>query len=402
MDEITIEEVFVAYYECRKHKRNTQSALEFELDYQSNLIQLWKDINTKKYKIGSSVTFCVTRPKLREIFAANFRDRIVHHILINALNPIFEKLFIEDSYSCRKNKGTLYGIERLHQKLQEFSNNYTKDCWIGKFDIKGFFMSIDKIILHKQIKDIIQQYYNKPNKDKILYLVRKVLIYEPQKDCIKHGNLKLWDELDPEKSLFTCEYNKGIPIGNLTSQIFANVYMNDFDHFMIGLFGNGYGRYVDDFYVITKTKEEILSKVNIIKEYLKSNLKLVLHPKKVYIQRYDKGIQFIGNVVKKNKIRTSNRTISNAINSINKINKSKITINNAISVRDTINSYLGFLSHHDTNKRKTKILNKLDKKWSKALQLKENLHKVCLRSNFNPYTIKLRNLLKIYKYGNRN
>ena len=141
---IELEEFFKAYYECRRRKRTTINAIGFEVNYADNLVELYNEVNSKRYKIGKSIAFIVTRPKPREIFAADFRDRIVHHIIIQRLNPLFEEAFIEDSYSCRKGKGTLYGIQRLHDKIKDLSKNYTEDVWIGKFDISGFFMNINK------------------------------------------------------------------------------------------------------------------------------------------------------------------------------------------------------------------------------------------------------------------
>ena len=116
---IPLDDFFDAYFECRRRKRNTMNAARFEFNYETNLVKLCREVNTGKYKIGPSITFIVERPKKREIFAADFRDRIIHHILISRLNPLFEERFIEDSYSCRAGKGTLYGVQRLKNKIKE-------------------------------------------------------------------------------------------------------------------------------------------------------------------------------------------------------------------------------------------------------------------------------------------
>ena len=118
---IGLEEVFEAYYDCRKNKRRTANALLFESDYESYCVELWRDINERTYSIGRSIAFIVTKPKPREVFASDFRDRVVHHLVARRLEPLFESVFIEDTYNCRKGKGTLYGVKRLAQKVHEIS-----------------------------------------------------------------------------------------------------------------------------------------------------------------------------------------------------------------------------------------------------------------------------------------
>ena len=139
-EHITLEEVEQAYYECRRAKRTHDSALQYELNYEINNYRLWRDLNSQTYEIGRSICFVVTRPKLREVFAANFRDRIVHHIIIRRFMPLFEQYMIDDSYNCRRGKGTYYGVNRL----SGFINSAPSDAWVLKCDISAFFMSIDK------------------------------------------------------------------------------------------------------------------------------------------------------------------------------------------------------------------------------------------------------------------
>lgn len=200
---LSIEDVFEAYYECRKNKRNTSNALRFEFDYEAELVKLWKDINLRRYEIGKSICFIVTRPKLREVFAADFRDRIVHHIIMQKLEPLFEEYFIEESYSCRKGKGTLYGIKSLERQIKEASVNYTKKCFVAKFDLKSFFMTIKRPLLLKMLLDFIDERYQFEDKETIKYLVEKVLTHKPQHNCIKKSKDYMWQRLDSNKSLFT-------------------------------------------------------------------------------------------------------------------------------------------------------------------------------------------------------
>ncbi len=133
MENTFLEDIFNAYFEARKNKRNTLNALAFEINYETKLFQLYEEIISGNYKISTSICFINFSPVQREIFAADFRDRIVHHLVFRYINPLFEKIFIHDSYSCRKEKGTHYGIKRINRFISQCSKNYTEDCFIETF-----------------------------------------------------------------------------------------------------------------------------------------------------------------------------------------------------------------------------------------------------------------------------
>ena len=148
---VSYEELLLAYYDCRKHKRNTKEAIEFELNRYKNLYKLLKELNNGTYTIGVSKCFIVTKPVIREVFAASFRDRIVHHLIINRINIIFENEVMSDkAFACRKGKGTLYGIKQLVLDIKTVSQNYKKETFVFKGDFKSFFMIITclAIIVH--------------------------------------------------------------------------------------------------------------------------------------------------------------------------------------------------------------------------------------------------------------
>ena len=149
---IPLEDLFKAYYSCRKNKRNTINALAFELNLEEELIQLKEELESGRYAISSSIAFVVDKPVKREIFAANFRDRVVHHLVIQKMNSVFEPHFIYDSYACRKSKGTHFGIGRVDGFIRKCSKNYTQDCYVLKLDIKGFFMHINKNVASSSVK----------------------------------------------------------------------------------------------------------------------------------------------------------------------------------------------------------------------------------------------------------
>ena len=227
-------DLFQAYYDARSNKRNTLNALNFEMDYEHNIFKLHKEIITGIYKIKPSICFINYKPVQREIFAADFRDRVVHHLVYNYIAPIFEKTFINDSYSCRVGKGTHYGIKRIDHFIRSCSENYHKNCYILKLDIKGYFMSIEKTLLLQKVEDTLLNYrktvdFNLPL---IIGLLRQIIYNDPTENYILKGNRKDWNGLPPSKSLYYSEKNTGLPIGNLTSQLFSNVYLNKFDHFV--------------------------------------------------------------------------------------------------------------------------------------------------------------------------
>jgi RNA-directed DNA polymerase len=226
------EELFGAYFDCRKNKRNTLNALKFEKHLEQNVFKLIDDIYQGKYRLGRSIAFIVNKPVKREIFAADFRDRVVHHWLINKLNPLFENIFIEDSYACRVSKGTHYGVQRADTFIKACSENYSNDCYILKLDIQGFFMHINRNLLFGMLERFIHQYYTMPDKELVLEITRKIIFNHPIQNCIVKGHKKDWEGLPKNKSLFHSPANCGLPIGNLTSQVFANFYMHQFDAYV--------------------------------------------------------------------------------------------------------------------------------------------------------------------------
>lgn len=305
-----IEDIFQAYYDARTNKRNSASALEFELNYEKNLVQLYNEINNRSYEPRPYSAFIIEKPVKREVFASDFRDRIVHHLIFNYINPIFDPLFINDSYSCRTGKGTLYGIKRADYFIKSCSQNYKKDAYIMKLDIEGYFMSIDKNKLFEIIKTQITKRREKLgcDLDLILFLLQKTIFCDPTIGCVIKTRRETWQGLPKSKSLFFSKDGRGLPIGNLTSQLFANIYLNQIDHFIKReLKFKYYGRYVDDMLFVDNDKERLLNSIQIIKDYLLDNLSLKLHPKKLYLQHFKSGVNFLGVFIKPYRILAGKR-----------------------------------------------------------------------------------------------
>lgn len=252
---ITLENIFNAWTEFRKGKRGKEDVQLFERNLEDNIFQLYLDLKNKTYRHSSYRSFYVNDPKQRHIHKASVRDRIVHHLLYKYLYGVFDRGLIYDSYSYRLEKGTHKAILRLEKLTRKISKNYTRSCWVVKCDVKKYFASIDHEILIMLLKTKVRDV-------SILRLLKEV-IYS--------------FTVDGEKG-------KGIPLGNLTSQVFANIYLNELDQFIkhtlkIKL----YLRYADDFLIISSTKTELETYIEPINTFLEEKLKLELHPRKLYL-----------------------------------------------------------------------------------------------------------------------
>lgn len=296
-------DLYEAYKSARKNKRKTSDQQRFELNLELELVQLSKELYVRKYHPRQSICFIIRDPKQREVFAAHFRDRVVHHLYYNYTHKLYERFFIIDSYSCISGRGTHYGINRLVHHIRSASHNNQGNCYVLKLDIKGYFMHINRDLLHKhcqQMLDRSQKFYAaKLDFSLIRYLTTLFTLQNPVIGCKMQGQRSDWHGLPPSKSLFYSKEGCGLPIGNLTSQLFSNIYMNAFDQYMKrDLHCSHYGRYVDDAYVVSTDREWLRSIIPFIKNFLSSELKLELHKDKLKIDKARYGTQFLGAYIK--------------------------------------------------------------------------------------------------------
>lgn len=263
--------LFSAWDEFKRGKSRKIDVLNFEHNLEQNIFELFRDLSNKTYKHRPYEGFYVYDPKRRHIHKASVRDRVLHHAIFNVLNPIFEPTFIPTSFSCRIGKGTHKGVTALSNMIRRVSLNYTQPCFALKCDVRKFFDSVDQKILISILKRKIR------DRD-FLWLLEEVI-----------------HSFSSEQSdLFN---QKGLPIGNLTSQIFANIYMNDFDQFVKNeLKARYYVRYTDDFIILSHNETELKPILIKIETFLKDRLQLSLHPEKVTIKKYGHGVDFLGYV----------------------------------------------------------------------------------------------------------
>ena len=345
----TLEKLWKAYCECRKRKKNTLNALKFEIDREKNLIALLKELKSKEYKISKHICFVVTHPTPREIFAADFRDRVVHHLLYNEIRELFEKDFIDNSFANRTGKGTHKGVGKLKEYLKTDCTHFLK------LDIKSFFCSINKDILYKIVK---QKIWNSNKsygwKYDVDWLCKKIIYHDPAKNYIFKGSWKTKELIPKDKSLFYSN-GKGLPIGNLTSQFFANAYLDQLDKFIYSLGHKYYVRYVDDFIILGD--KEIYKETDKIRTFLKTKLDLTLSEKKVKFQEIGKGIDFLGYFIKPHYTLVRKKIVGRFKDKMYRLGKETPK-----EVMAMANSYLGHFIHADSFRLRKTIYEKYFKK----------------------------------------
>lgn len=336
--DFSFSELVQAYFDCRQNKRNTASALAFEQDLERNLARLNDELLAGTYRPGRSICFVVTRPKAREVWAADFRDRIVHHLLYNRISPRFYAAFIADSCACIPGRGTLYAARRLESKVRSVTQNWSSPAYYLKLDLANFFVSIDKNVLRAQLAARIHEPW-------WLWLCDLILFHDPRLDFELRGHSELLERVPPHKRLASQPGHLGLPIGNLSSQFFANVYLDALDQFVKHqVRARHYVRYVDDFVLLHESPEWLTDAGRKIEAFLPDRLHANLNPKKTILQPVDRGIDFVGHVLKPWSRRTRTRSVNESI--------SKARQTRTADLFEVANSYYGLLrqaqhSHHD-------------------------------------------------------
>ncbi|MCA9355037.1 group II intron reverse transcriptase domain-containing protein [Candidatus Kaiserbacteria bacterium] len=310
--------LFLAWKVFRRGKTKKKDVLRFEWELEQNIFALHRDLKNKSYRHGTYKGFYITDPKRRHIHKATVRDRVLHHAIYNKLYPLFDPLFIATSFSCRVNKGTHKGVLWLEKATRKVSKNYTKPCFVLKCDIRRFFDSVDHSVLIGILNRVIDD-------------VEVVSLLEEIIGSFSAGTSNLFER-------------KGIPIGNLTSQLFANIYMNEFDQFMKHTVkAKHYARYTDDFVVVADNEQYLIDLLKPVSDFLGEHLKLSLHPNKVSVHKLHNGADYLGYVVlphyKRLRTKTRRRVYKGLMR---KVRESK---SNSETAEQSLNSYLGALSH---------------------------------------------------------
>lgn len=350
-DEI-YEMLFYAYFDARPGKRRTYDVQRIEANLYDNIYRLTVDIAERKYFPSRSEAFIVFDPVVREIFAASFRDRIVHHLIINICIPWWNRHFVRDSYSCRVGKGTDYGVRRAAHHIAVKSRNYTRHTYFVKMDIKGFFMSMQREKLRDLAIDGAHRQFHHfgPLGRLLTYLWRQVIMDDPLKQVRVRGKIKHWDDLPRDKSLFFQNAGRGIVIGNLTSQLLSNIFLDALDKFIVYQLGyQHYGRYVDDFYVVVNDDEipQLERDIERLRSYLLT-MGLTMHPSKTRWIDVRHGVTYLGRFLRSGHIEMDHRYQKNYYQAL-------MDVASGLKDLDTIMSYMGGCVNYGCRKMQQRI-----------------------------------------------
>ncbi|MBS1983240.1 MAG: hypothetical protein JST16_03630 [Bdellovibrionales bacterium] len=340
-EELNFEEVAKAYFDCRKNKRKTLYATDFEFDLERNLFRLYEELLEGTYKIGQSIAFVVEQPKVREIWASTFRDRVVHHVIYNRLSPRFYPSFIQNSFACIPGRGSLVGSDALWAGMRSITRNWSRPAYFLGADVRNFFVSIHKPTMF----DLLMPRLYEPW---LRELTHYVLFHDPRTNCFMKSRREVFERVPHSKSLWNIPSDSGLPIGNLTSQFFANVYLDALDQFAKHeLRAKYYYRYVDDFVILHESPDYLNECFARAEAFLRERLKLELHPYKKRIGLVDRGVDFVGYFHKPYRRYARSRTAHRAKSVVHQwlANPRAFSPETLVKFRDSTNSYWGLMRH---------------------------------------------------------
>lgn len=360
---VTAEEVLTAYLGCRANKRRKPTTIEFENDLYRNIMRIVRELNDLIWQPSSAMCFAVTQPRTREIWAARFADRVVHHVIYNRLRPRFEPRFIRTSFACIEGRGALAAANWAQRKIRSATGGWTQTSYALQADVANFFPSIDRRIL----LDLLLQKVDEPWLDAA---VRKVILTDVREGAHFPGNPKLLDRVPQHKSLWQAPDGKGLPIGNLTSQFAANIYLNELDQFVTRhLRPRAYGRYVDDVLLIDRDPTRLADIYVSMCDFLKANLLIDFHPDKTSLIDCAQGVDFVGWVIAPHRRTLRTTTVRRG--------ERKIEQASGVDLMPTANSYFGLARHGNTYRARQRWADRItdplhgpSKDYSKVVQYK--------------------------------
>ena len=295
-DKITFEEIYEAYLLCLKNKKGKQGTYKFvNENLCENLMELVNNLNERNYNPKPSNCYVITEPALREIYAAQFSDRVIQHFYMKEIEDILDEELVDGCCSCRKQRGTDYALKLLKKYLVETSNYGKKDCFFLKIDLSGYFMSIDRKQVGKKFSKLIMEKYKGKHKELLLYLTPLIFENNPALNCRYKCNEKMRKQV-PERRKMKKDWKYGMAIGNLTAQAGSNLNLCDFDNYVIKeLKLEKYVRYVYDLVIIADNKSKLISSIPLIKQKLKETHQKI-NRKKTKVDTAYHGVPFLGKV----------------------------------------------------------------------------------------------------------
>lgn len=340
--------LLLSFENAKKDKLGTRDEQRFEANLFQNIYSLRNVIMARNYKPLPSIRFAVDRPTPREIYAANFRDRVVHHLIYMICADWWDEQFVDTSFSCREGKGTLCGVETMYRQMRAVTENYTQKAYLIKLDLKGYFMSIPKDIAYSIVSEGLRRQFPKGGflREICDYLWYETIYNDPRENAIVKGSPKVLAKVPPEKKLGYLGPSCGLPIGNLTSQLVSNTFLNIADQYIVNDLGYSYyGRYVDDFYFMVPEADYEKAKRDVakIEQFMLAKLGAVVHPKKRIFVEVGKGVEFLGARIYKDCILPSDRYMANLARAVEEWQNGRLE-------RVNLEARIGIVSHFDSYK----------------------------------------------------
>ena len=357
---VTLDNLIAAYRTARSNKRRSADSVEFEINAERNLCRLLGDINGRTLR-PTAYTFVTMKPRPREIFACDMGQRIVHHYIDIRLRPIIERKLTNRTFNNRIGFGQSAAVNRLASDIYEVSRGFTRDAYIIKADIQGYFPNANQDIVYRQLSELVINEYEGEDKDDLLYMLLVSVYSYPAHHCYRKSPITKWSVIPDDKSLFRKPDGIGAAIGHLIWQNAMNYYLNDFDHYITETLGLHYVRFVDDMVFVVENKEAFLPYMETFREMLKG-YGCTMHPRKFYCQHVSKGVEFIGTVLKLDRIYPSGRVVRRAMRQARNLNRcaepSKVQ-----TLIQSLNSYLGILKTRNGYGWARNIIDAINPKW---------------------------------------
>lgn len=368
--DIPFDSIVEAFYDCIATKKSNNDCIIFMAQYQELLYKLWQDVCYARYKPSAISVFLKEWPVVREIGAAEFVDRVIQHWWFLRVNPIIEQRYRsmgDVSKNCRKKQGQKAAVDDVRRIVTEHP-----DWIVGKFDLKGCFMNMDKQLAWEMMDVFIRDNYKGDDMECLLYVNAVLICHNAQLDYRIKGNPKKWAKIPPDKSLIAQPPGKACPVGDLVSQVVVNFVLSVFDEYVTAILGyREYVRFSDDFVIFAESREEILLLIPKIDNFLWEQLHQRLHPKKRHIQPVRKGFNWIGCVIYPDRAYISNRTrgrMYDCIRRFNRLAEEGKALDHVENFVQSMNSYLGMMVHYNTYNIRKKVMYLIHAEWWKYVQ----------------------------------
>lgn len=369
-------DLLAAYKRTRKNKRRSEDSVIFEMHWERNLRRLRKDIESRNLQ-SSAYTFVRWDPRPREIFACDMARRVAHHYIDIRLRPLIEAELTDRTYNNREGFGPDAAANALISDIYEMSRGFTRDAWIIKWDIRGYFPNARQDVVYKQLSELAMRNYQGEDKDILLYLIMVSVFSYPTHHCYRKSPLWKWGLIPPDKSLFTKPDGIGGAIGHLIWQNAMNYYLNDLDHWLRYDLRLAYGRFVDDSWAVVQNKEAFLTLMPEIRRRM-AEVGCTLHPQKFYCQHYTKGVEFLGNHIKLDRVYINSRIVRRAFRAIQNYNKC-VRVEKLDGFVSSINSYLGFCKGRNAYGIARNLVDMVSPEWWRFCHF--NAKRLCVEMN---------------------